>query len=107
MNIFYLSHDQEQCAKWHVDRHCVKMVTEYAQLLSSAHRILDGESRVGLSDSGRKKTLWVLPDERNRIVYAATHVNHPSAVWARASDSNYSWLAIMLRSLCREYTHRY
>ena len=43
MNIFYLHEDPIQNAKWHVDKHVVKMVTEYAQLLSTAHRVLDGE----------------------------------------------------------------
>ena len=47
MNIFYLHEDPIQNAKWHVDKHVVKMVTEYAQLLSTAHRVLDGEMYLG------------------------------------------------------------
>ena len=43
MNIFYLHEDPIQNIKWHVDKHVVKMATEYAQLLSTAHRFLDGE----------------------------------------------------------------
>ena len=43
MNIFYLSEDPVQCAKWHCDKHVTKMIIEYAQLLSTAHRVLDGE----------------------------------------------------------------
>ena len=31
-----------QNAKWHIDKHIVKMPIEYAQLLSTAHRVLDG-----------------------------------------------------------------
>ena len=42
MNIFYLSHDQEQCARQHLDKHVVKMIVEYGQLLSTAHRMNDG-----------------------------------------------------------------
>ena len=42
MNIFYLHEDPIQNIKWHVDKHVVKMATEYAQLLSTAHRFLDG-----------------------------------------------------------------
>ena len=43
MNIFYLHKDPIQNVKWHVDKHVVKMATEYAQLLSTAHRVIDGE----------------------------------------------------------------
>jgi hypothetical protein len=43
MNIFYLDHDVVKCAEMHVDKHVCKMVIEYAQLLSTAHRVLDGE----------------------------------------------------------------
>ena len=42
MNIFYLHEDPIQNIKWHVDKHVVKMATEYAQLLSTAHRVIDG-----------------------------------------------------------------
>jgi hypothetical protein len=28
MNIFYLSHNTTECAKLHVDKHCVKMIVE-------------------------------------------------------------------------------
>jgi hypothetical protein len=37
----------------------------------------------------------------------ASHINHPSAVWARASDLNYTWLYNMWRCLLTEYTYRY
>ena len=42
MNIFYLSHDVAKCAMWHVDKHVVKMILETSQLLSTAHRLIDG-----------------------------------------------------------------
>ena len=54
MNIFYLHEDVKQCAKMHVDKHVVKMIVEYAQLLSTAHRMLDGIEYTGLSKNGRK-----------------------------------------------------
>ena len=43
MNIFYLHKDPEISAKMHCDKHVVKMIIEYAQLMSTAHRILDGD----------------------------------------------------------------
>jgi hypothetical protein len=83
------------------------MILEYAQLLSTAHRVLDGVLTDGVSQSGRKRKLYVLKDSRDTILYSATHINHPSAVWCRQSDSNYIWLANLLRELCKEYTYRY
>lgn len=83
------------------------MILEYAQLLSTAHRFLDGNQSVRLSKTGRKQTAYVLSDDREPILYSATHINHPSAVWARHSIANYMWLAELLEMLCGEYTYRY
>ena len=88
MNIFYLSHNPTKCAEMHVDKHVVKMILEYAQLLSTAHRTLDDV-------------------DTDSLFYKATHVNHPSAIWARASFKNYCWLYLLLEKLCKEYTYRY
>jgi hypothetical protein len=95
MNIFFLSEDPYEAASMQVDRHVVKMILESAQLLSTAHRILDGD------DSG------VLPDYRDTLFYRATHKNHPSARWIRESVENYNWLVDHFDGLLREYTHRY
>jgi hypothetical protein len=107
MNIFYLDNDPKTCAEMHVDKHCVKMILEYAQLLSTAHRVLDGIIDIGCSASGRKKTIYRLSDGRDTILYSATHVNHPSAIWVRKSVQNYMWLVELLEMLCGEYTYRY
>lgn len=107
MNIFYLDHDVTKCAEMHNDKHVVKMILEYAQLLSTAHRVLDGVELEGISASGRKRKFWTLGDSRDYTLYKATHINHPSAVWIRQSKQNYLWLANMLIALCEEYTHRY
>ena len=88
MNIFYLAHEPTICAEYHADRHSIKMVLEYAQLLSTAHRFLDGTQFTGLSKTGRKKVKYVLPDSRESILY-------------------YKWLHNLLVALCREYTFRY
>ena len=107
MNIFYLDHDVRKCAEMHNDKHVVKMILEYAQLLSTAHRIIDGVVSFGVSQSGRKKVIYVLADNRDTVLYSATHINHPSAVWVRQSTQNYMWLAELLEECCKEYTHRY
>jgi hypothetical protein len=83
------------------------MILEYAQLLSTAHRYLDGVLTIGLSESGRKRQLYVLQNDLDKILYSATHVNHPSAVWCRQSSANYMWLAELLEECCKEYSYRY
>ena len=39
MNLFYLHKDPVQSAEMHCDKHVVKMIIEYAQMLSTAHRM--------------------------------------------------------------------
>lgn len=110
INIFYLDEDPRQCAEWMVDKHVVKMIVETAQLLSTAHRVMDGlEVQLELEKDGkvRRKKVWVLDDHRNDILYNATHINHPSAVWVRESVENYNWLVDHLYALGTEYTFRY
>lgn len=107
MNIFYLDHNPVEAARAHLDKHVVKMILEYAQLLSTAHRVIDGKEAITLSKSGRKKKVWQLDDKRDSILYAATHINHPSAIWARQSKLNYDYLYALFVSTCDEYTYRY
>lgn len=106
MNIFYISEDPKEAATWMVDRHVVKMILESAQLLSTAHRLLDGNMKV-IEVNNRKKKVWELYDGREGIIYSATHINHPSAIWARTSVENYNWLVDHFFALMEEYTYRY
>lgn len=107
MNIFYVHRDPIIAAQSLVDKHVVKMILESAQLLSTAHRVLDGTQVAGKSKTGRNVKRWVLPDSRDTEIYTATHVNHPSAVWCRTSVENYLWLVEHFAGLLDEYTHRY
>lgn len=131
MNIFALSRDPFVAASYHCDRHVVKMIIEYAQLLSTAHRVLDGASFTTIVND-RLKKIYLLAGEipvirqvefivenngsvqykdfleiENQVCYSATHVNHPCAVWARTSDSNYHWLVQLFEGVLREYEKRY
>lgn len=90
-----------------VDRHVVKMILETCQILSTAHRILDGYEIPAKTNSGRNTIRYALPDGRNDVLYHATHINHPSCVWARQSVGNYQWLHDHLMALLNEYTYRY
>ena len=87
MNIFYLSTDPEKAAKYMYNKHVVKMILESAQLLCTAHVMLDGDDA--------------------DVPYKVTHKNHPSAVWVRESADNYSWLYFHMLALGEEYTRRY
>lgn len=107
MNIFFVEESPVDCAKSHMDRHCIKMITEYGQILSTAHRVLDGIESIGLSKSGRKQKIWKLSDYRDESLYKATHINHPSTKWTRHSLGNYLWLRDLWLALLEEYTHRY
>jgi hypothetical protein len=107
MNIFYVHEDPVVAAQSLCDKHVVKMILESAQLLSTAHRLLDGTEVDALTKTGRKTKRWLLPDSRDGIVYSATHRNHPSAIWCRQSLENYGWLASHLHAMLNEYTYRY
>lgn len=107
MNIFMVHSDPMIAAQSMVDRHVVKMILESAQLLSTAHRLLDGIQYTGKTATGRNVKRWRLDDTREGILYQATHINHPSAVWCRASVENYAWLYKHFSALLQEYTFRY
>ena len=107
MNIFYLHADPIQNAKWHIDKHIVKMPIEYAQLMSTAHRLLDGEMYLGKTAIGRNIKRWRLHDEREDILYKASHINHPSAVWVRESIENYFQMYKLYMAVLAEFTNRY
>ena len=90
MNIFYLDKDPVKAAKMQYNKHVVKMILESAQMLCTAHHVLD--NRIRLLDD---------------IPYKITHVNHPSTIWCRQSIPNYMWLYNHMIALGKEYTKRY
>jgi hypothetical protein len=103
MNIFYIHEDPNIAARAMTDKHVVKMVLESAQLLSTAHRVLDGTPVVKISKSGSKLARFDHP----MPFYQASHINHPSAIWVRESADNYAWLYSHFVALSLEYTNRY
>ena len=107
MNIFYLSNNPTNCAQQHVDKHVVKMTLEYGQLMSTAHRVLDGQPYYGKTKNNRNIQRWLLPDSREEVVWKASHFNHPSGIWVRQSADHYTWLYSLWLEMLSEYTHRY
>ncbi len=84
MNIFYLDHNIESCANYHCDKHVVKQILEYFQILNTTLHVK------GFSSP-----------------YKPTHINHPCTVWARKSKQNLNYLESLFIFLCEEYTYRY
>lgn len=107
MNRFILDTHPATAAMYHCDKHVVKMILEESQMLSTAHRILDGVEVAGKSKTGRNVKRWALTDERNDSLYQATHVNHPCTQWSMMTNNNYNWSVSLLESLLNEYTYRY
>ena len=113
MNIFVLDNDPVIAAQQQCDKHVVKMIVESAQMLSAAHRMLDGKLISKPSISGKQMVkyydLFEGSDdlEAENLYYKAVHFNHPCSVWSRETDSNYMWHWEHFSALCDEYTHRY
>lgn len=87
MNIFATSANPTQCAREHCTVHTIKQILEYAQILSTAHRVLDGDEYANASG-----------------LYRKTHHNHPSTVWSRQSAANYKWLYRLWFELLNQYS---
>tara|TARA_B100000925_G_scaffold291762_1_gene281257 strand:- start:908 stop:1393 length:486 start_codon:yes stop_codon:yes gene_type:complete len=86
MNIFVLDQDPRVCARYHNDKHVVKMILETAQLLCGVHHVTESNLDVP---------------------YGLSHKNHPCSIWARKCLENYIWLCELGMELSTEYTHRY
>ncbi|MFA7218934.1 MAG: pyrimidine dimer DNA glycosylase/endonuclease V [Synergistaceae bacterium] len=84
MNIFATDKCPVESAKALPNILVNKMIVESAQLLSTAHYVLD----------------------KNMKGYKATHINHPCAKWCRESKGNYDWLFNHFDALCDEYEAR-
>ena len=84
LNIFALDYNPEIAARYHNNRHVVKMVTETAQILCT-----------------------VLNQNGVEAYYNSTHINHPCTKWAGLNRTNFLWLLDLGLELSKEYTHRY
>lgn len=85
MNIFILDTNPAVAATFHNNSHVLKMTIESAQILSTAHYLLDGETKP----------------------LKPTHVHHPCVKWVIAGRDNYDWLFQLFTGLLNEYTRRY
>lgn len=87
MNIFVLDKDPIQAARYHNDKHVIKMILEHTQMLSTAVRVHS--------------------HDQIDTVYKKAHLNHPCSKWVRQNRTNFLWLCDATEELFREYTRRY
>ena len=106
MNIFILDKDPIKAAQQQCDKHVVKMILESAQMLSTAHRLADGQLTI-VEENGRKRKHWRLDDEREDVLYRVAHAAHPCTVWTMESNNNYNWLYCHFQALSEEFEYRY
>lgn len=90
MNIFFLDKDPKLAAKYHCDKHVIKMILESAQLMSTAHFYL------GYPVNTQKPGL-----------YKPAFEKHPCTKWVMESACQYDWLFSLFKELNEEYTFRY
>ena len=108
MNIFYLDKDPIKAAEMSCDKHVVKMILESAQLLSTCHRVQDGQEYYDKTKNGRKIKRWLHPNPNvEATLYKAGWIKHPSTIWLFESAYNYIWLYRHFMALNEEYKKRY
>lgn len=109
MNIFILDESPVESARLQCDKHVVKMIVESAQMLSTAHRMLDGTLEKRPSKSGKTMVNYYRLDDPKKedLFYKAVHFYHPCTVWTMESKANYKWHHNHFVALCDEYRYRY
>lgn len=125
MNIFPIEYDHKgnpcpiESARVQCDQHAQKMYLESAQMLSTAHRLLDGtvgfvpstdkQGNMVYLKSGklRVKKHWRLDDDRETEMYLAVHPKHPTTLWTMESAENYDWHYAHFVELLNEFERRH
>ena len=92
MNIFILDANIKSSVRYHVDKHCVKMILEYCQMLCTA--VLTNHNfrvELGITD----------------VPYKKSHIKHPCTMWVGKNYDNFAWLVACTHELHGEYKYRY
>jgi hypothetical protein len=95
MNIFVLSMDFEECARFHCNAHVIKMILEYTQILCT----VVNQYGYGILADGKV--------DKPTNTYKSTHIKHPCVLWAGESLDNWLWLQKLTAALNQEYQYRY
>ena len=108
MNIFYVHKDPIISATMLIDKHVVKIIVESAQMLSTAHRMIDGTQYTGKTKTGRNIKRWRHPNSNmDNVLYKACHTGHPSTLWVMENAYNYHWLYKHMIALNDQFKLRY
>jgi len=107
MNIFVLDKNPIYAAQMLCDKHIPKMIVESGQMLSTAHRLLDGTPEKRPSKSGKTiQTYYTFGDNRDDLYYLAVHKFHPCTKWTMESMANYNWHYEHFMAMGQEYKYR-
>jgi hypothetical protein len=93
MNIFFLDLNPGKAAVCLADKHVVKMILEYTQLLANVFHM-----------EGAKAPP---PKTKMGTPYQKAHWDHPCAVWVRQDHKHWQWVKSSAFELCREYEKRF
>jgi hypothetical protein len=122
MNIFVLHRNPRKSARWHADKHVVKMILESVQMLYTTHWVLTYprllKETSPLAVSKLQKTLHTPPlmefDEAPTQIkdpsqrgFRPVHIHHPCTKWVRESLGNYMWLCQLTLHLVEEHHYRW
>ena len=122
MNIFILHSNPQRAARWHADKHVVKMILESVQMLYTAHWtlafpfLLQCKSPIALAKAQKplptppSLSVFKAPFQQkneNQRGYRPVHIHHPCSVWVRSSLQNYMWLCSLAIALAKEHRHRW
>ncbi len=84
MNIFLLDYNLRKCVEYHVDKHVVKMILEYVQILCTVLHLRGIYSP-----------------------YKPAYIKHPCVLWCNRSRDNWVVLKKLVTYLNDEYVYRY
>lgn len=122
MNIFVLHPNPKKAARYHADKHVVKMLLESVQMLYSAHWVLTypflllkkGPFAVSMYQKGLPSppafSVFEAPKQLknpSQRGYRPVHIHHPCTKWVRNSLANYMWLCELALALANEFKYRF
>lgn len=109
MNMFGVAETQREIAEMQCDKHAVKMPVESGQMLSTAHRILEGTKELRPSVSGKRMVKYFKLADRvkEKTLYKVAHAKHPCTLWTMETKENYKWHFKLWHEMLLEYLYRY
>jgi Pyrimidine dimer DNA glycosylase len=109
MKIFFLDTDPKKSAECLIDKHLGPQGVYLCQLLSAAHRTIDGIREERPSKVPNKiEHRYALPEPLQTKLYASGFTKgYPAADFVKQSTGHYYWAYDYLTAVMREYFKRY